>query len=184
MIANERENLPQDALEETYQRYVQGCIDRKNTPNKKRSGYTPYEVRNISALIRLGKTAQAKILLDFFVNDGVRPAGWNHLAEVVHGDYRTASYIGDMPHTWVGSGLINSIRDMFVYEENGCLMLAMGIPKQWLDKNISVKNLQTWWGPVSYNITKNNHGETILQLEYTQTPPNGFEVPQGIILEK
>ncbi|MFA5292193.1 MAG: beta-galactosidase [Phycisphaerae bacterium] len=179
MIADERDNLPEDALEATYDKYMQDCIQRAAQPADKRSSYTPYEVRNIGAMIRMGRSADARTLLDFFVNDGVRPAAWNHLAEVVHGDLRTPSYIGDMPHTWVGAELINSIRDMLVYEDRGRLVLAAAIPDKWLDKGISVRNLQTLWGPISYNIKRDTNGKVTLKLNYTKKPPNGFAVPAG-----
>jgi hypothetical protein len=183
MIADERDNLPADALKATYDRYVEDCRQRAAQPLGKRSSYTPYEVRNIGALIRMGRSEDARILLDFFVQDGVRPAAWNHLAEVVHGDLRTPSYIGDMPHTWVGAELINAIRDMLVYEDRGRLVLAAAIPDKWLDSGVSVRNLQTLWGPISYNIKRDTNGKVILKLNYTKQPPNGFAVPAGTELK-
>ncbi|MGA2916279.1 MAG: discoidin domain-containing protein [Sedimentisphaerales bacterium] len=183
MIDDERDILPPDALKATYDRYVRECSQRASQPVGKRSSYTPYEVRNIGALIRMGRSEDARILLDFFVQDGVRPAAWNHLAEVVHGDLRTPSYIGDMPHTWVGAELINSIRDMLVYEDRGRLVLAAAIPDKWLDSGVSVRNLQTLWGPISYNIKRDTNGKVILKLNYTKLPPNGFAVPAGTELK-
>ena len=182
MAADEKDTLPQDALKETYDRYYSGCLDRMK--NKFGAQYTPYEVRNISALIRLGRTEDAWMLTKYFIKDAVRPAGWNHMAEVVHDDPRTPSYIGDMPHTWVGAGFINAVRDMLVYEDNGQLVLAAGIPDEWLDKTMEVKNLQTWWGPISYKISNNSNNETVLELLTTPNPPNGFIVRDGIKLIK
>jgi hypothetical protein len=183
MIADERDNLPADALKTSFDKYIQDSKYRAAQPVGKRSSYTPYEVRNIGALIRMGRSEDARILLDFFVQDGVRPAAWNHLAEVVHGDPRTPSYIGDMPHTWVGAELINSIRDMLVYEDRGRLVLAAAIPDKWLDSGVSVRNLQTLWGPISYNIKRDTNGKVILKLNYTKQPPNGFAVPAGTELK-
>ena len=182
MTADERDTLPQDALQNTYDQYVKGSTYRAEQPFGSRSTYTPYEVRNISALIRLGRPEDAIMLVNFFVEDGVRPSGWNHMAEVVHGDPRTPSYIGDMPHTWVGAGLINAIRDMLVYEDRGSLVLAAAVPDEWLESGVSVRNLQTWWGPVSYHLIRSKNGETTLKLRYTQKPPNGFVVPEGVKL--
>ena len=69
---------------------------------------------------------------DFFLDD-IRPQGWNHWAEVVHKDYRANKYIGDMPHTWVGSEYINAIRTMFVYEDfsDTTLYIGAGIDPAW-----------------------------------------------------
>jgi hypothetical protein len=179
MIDDERDYLPPDALKATYDRYVWECRQRAAQPIAKRSSYTPYEVRNIGALIRMGRSEDARMLLDFFVQDGVRPAAWNHLAEVVHGDLRTPSYIGDMPHTWVGAELINSIRDMLVYEDRGRLVLAAAIPDNWLDSGVTVRNLRTLWGPISYNIKRDTNGKVILKLNCFKQPPGGFVVPAG-----
>ena len=182
MTADERDTLPQDALKNSYDRYVSESRHRASQPVGTRSTYTPYEVRNISALIRMGRPQDAIMLVEYFLDDAVRPTGWNHMAEVVHGDLRTPSYIGDMPHTWVGAGLINAIRDMLVYEERDTLYLAAAIPTEWLKTGISVKNLQTWWGPVSYDLKQSSNGQTLLKLHYTRRPPNGFIVPKGVKL--
>jgi hypothetical protein len=150
--------------------------------SKNGSQYTPYEVRNISALLRLGYKDEAVKLLDYFLVDAVRPAGWNHMAEVVHDDPRTPSYIGDMPHTWVGAGLINAIRDLLVYEDRGRLVLAEGIPEEWYNAGVDVRGLQTWWGPVSYTLRLDKNGKAVLRLKCDEEPPKGFKVPEGVEL--
>lgn len=182
MIADERDTLPRQALAETYNRYMADCAKRAAMPLDTHPAYTPYEVRNISALIRLQRTEEARMLLDYLIKDAVRPAGWNHMAEVVHGDPRTASYIGDMPHTWVGAGLINAVRDMLVYEDRGSLVLAAAVSEEWIDAGISVRNLQTWWGPISYRLKREVGGPAVLRVTCKQRPPNGFVVPEGIKL--
>ena len=57
-------------------------------------------------------------------------AGWNHWAEVVWRDPRTPRFIGDMPHTWVGSDFIRAARSLFVYEREAdqALVIGAGIP--------------------------------------------------------
>ena len=41
-------------------------------------------------------------------------------------------FIGDMPHTWVGSGFVEAVRDLFAYEreDDRALVLAAGIPAE------------------------------------------------------
>ena len=79
-----------------------------------------------------------------------RPLGWNHLAEVVHSDPRLGVYIGDMPHTWVGSGYISAVRNMFAYEHRGELVLAAGIDAKWAGEGgVTVETLPTQFGPIS-----------------------------------
>jgi hypothetical protein len=61
------------------------------------------------------------------------------------------------------------------------LVLAAAVPDKWLDAGISVRNMQTWWGPVSYNLKRQN-GQAVLTLKCSKRPPNGFVVPAGIKL--
>src|SRR5204862_5832361 len=74
-IADAIECLPADLLARTYDQYLEGF-------RKRRSGeldwnnYTPYEIRIIGALVRLGRRADAAELLDAFLADR-RPLAWN-----------------------------------------------------------------------------------------------------------
>ena len=124
---NELGNLPKPQVYNTFNRYYEffknrrdGKIDWVN--------YTPYENRLIGSFIQLDQPERAHELIEFFLNDQ-RPQGWNHWAEVVWKDYRTPKFIGDMPHTWVGSDFINAIRSMFVYENEAdeSLVLASAL---------------------------------------------------------
>jgi hypothetical protein len=72
-------------------------------------------VRVIGSFIFLNQTERAHELVKFFLSDQ-RPQGWNHWAEVVWSNPSEPKFIGDMPHTWVGSEFINSIRSFFVYD--------------------------------------------------------------------
>ena len=92
------------------------------------AGFCPYEARIISSFVELGQKDRALELLDYLMNCR-RPPNWNHWAEVVYGEPRMASYIGDMPHTWAGSGIVNGVREMLVGERGGKLMLLQGAPE-------------------------------------------------------
>ena len=65
-----------------------------------------------------------------------------------------------MPHTWVGSDFINAIRAMFVYENeyDQSLVLASALYQDWIDspEGMSVENLPTYYGEISYSIKKEN----------------------------
>ena len=124
----EQKSLPQKALQQTFENYyayfrqrANGEIDWDN--------YTPYETRIIGSLVRLGQRQRALETLDFFLADR-RPAAWNQWAEVVWRDPRVANFIGDMPHTWVGSDYIRSLRSLFAFEEESdqSLVIAAGVP--------------------------------------------------------
>jgi hypothetical protein len=77
--------------------------------------YTPYELRTVGALVRLGQPDRAHAMLDFFFKDQ-RPRGWNQWAEVVLPDPREPRFLGDMPHAWVSSDYIRSALDLFAFD--------------------------------------------------------------------
>ena len=77
---------------------------RRDADGSRGDAYTPYELRTVGALVRLGRKAEAHEMLAFFMKDR-RPAAWNQWAEVVGRDPRAPRFIGDMPHTWVGTRL-------------------------------------------------------------------------------
>jgi len=108
--------------------------------------FTPYEIRSILAFVALGQKDRAAALLNYMLTCR-RPQGWNHLAEVIYSDPRKGGYIGDMPHTWVGSGYVNSIRGMLVRETAHHLILFSGAPWAWFKEDgITLQNLPTHFG--------------------------------------
>ncbi len=155
---NEKNNLPQPYLTNTFNKYYEYFINRKygkiNWLN-----YTPYENRVIGSFILMDEPQRAHDLIEFFLNDQ-RPSGWNQWAEVVWKDKYHPAFIGDMPHTWVGSDFINAVRSMFVYEneEDSSLVIGAALYDDWINyKNgISVENLPTFYGEISYRIKKEN----------------------------
>lgn len=153
---NEKNNLPQPYLNNTFDKYFD-FFEKRRDGKTDWVNYTPYENRIIGSFIFLDQPERAKQLIEFFLNDQ-RPIGWNHWAEVVWKDKRFPGFIGDMPHTWVGSDFINSIRTMFVYENeyDSSLVIAAGLYDEWINsKNgMSVENLPTYYGDISYSIIK------------------------------
>jgi hypothetical protein len=155
MPCGELGNLPEPQLRNTFDKYYQFFRDREkgriNWIN-----YTPYEVRIIGALVYMGRKDRASDLLNFFMKDR-RPPAWNHWAEVVWRDPATLRFVGDMPHTWVGSDFIRSMMSMFVFERerDSAHVLAAGIPDAWVkDKaGVKVQGLQTPYGLVHFNIS-------------------------------
>jgi len=168
---DELHNLPQPYLKNTFDRYYDFSIAREN-PDNNWINFTPYEVRTIGSFIYLDEIEKAHKQIEFFLKYQ-RPqstdSGWNHWAEVVWKDERLPRFIGDMPHTWVGSDFINSIRTMFVYESpsNGdydsLVVIGAGLYQEWIDSpnGISVENLPTYYGDLSYSIKKIDNLYTI-----------------------
>jgi hypothetical protein len=153
---NELNNLPKPQVYNTFDRYFQNFRERRdgeiNWVN-----YTPYENRLTGSFIMLDQPDRAHELIEFFL-DCRRPLGWDQWPEVVWKDYRTPQFIGDMPHTWVGSDFINAIRNMFVYEDEAdqSLVLASALYQDWIDTpgGMSVENLPTYYGEISYAVKK------------------------------
>ena len=109
-----QERLPQDLLHGTFERYWHESVARRDG-KREWNDYTPYELRNVAALVRLGWRERAHEVLDFFMNDR-RPAAWNQWAEVVGRVAREPRFLGDMPHGWISSDYIRSALDLFAYE--------------------------------------------------------------------
>lgn len=176
--AQERKNLPQPYLDSTFSIYYSYFKERKNNLNNW-VNYTPYEVRLINTFTLLNKPDIANELLDYFLKDQ-RPENWNHWAEVVWRNRDTNIFLGDMPHTWVGSDYINSIRNMLVFEEenNSSLSLFKGITSSWFAGNdtLSVKNMPTYYGNITFSVIKEN-GKAQIQISGDlKLPENGILV--------
>ena len=132
-------------LRRTYERYFAETA-------KPRDDWTPYEMRIIGAMVRLGDRAHALELIERFMADR-RPAAWNEWAEVVGRDYRKPRFIGDMPHAWVASDFVRSILEAVAYDrEDGALVVGAGVPAAWLP--LHVGPLPTYQGPVDVHISR------------------------------
>ncbi len=175
---NELKNLPKPQVYNTFDKYYEFFTNRRDG-KLDWVNYTPYENRLIGSFIILDQPERAHELIDFFLNDQ-RPQGWNHWAEVVWKDYRIPRYIGDMPHTWVGSDFINAIRSMFVYENeyDQSLVLAAALYQDWIDapEGMSVKNLPTYYGEISYSIKKDNNSYHFSIVGDMKLPANGIKI--------
>ncbi len=179
---NELNNLPKPQVYNTFDKYYEFFKNRRDGKSAW-VNYTPYENRLIGSFIILDEPDRAHELIDFFMNDQ-RPnsaaGGWYHWAEVVWNDYRTPKYIGDMPHTWVGSDFINAFRSMFVYENeyDQSLVLAAALYQDWIDapQGMSVENLPTYYGDISYAIKKENNSYHFSVYGQVKLPDNGMKI--------
>jgi len=151
MPAGELGQIPEPQLHQTFDKYYE--FFRKRRAGSTFANYTPYEARIIGSFVLLGQKKRAEELLEFLLNDR-RPPAWNHWAEVVWRIPSTPKYIGDMPHTWVGSDYIRSVLTMFLYdrERDSSHVLCAGIPDRWIrdTAGMKVEGLATCHGTVSY----------------------------------
>jgi len=173
--AGEMERLPASALSRTFQRYDEEFQRRLTAPEW---DYTPYEIRNVGAFVRLGWRRRATELLGFFL-DSRRPPGWGVWAEGIASDPRKVKFVGDIPHAWVGSDFIRSLSDLFAMarESDGALVLAAGIPAAWFDGfegPVGVSRLGTPLGPISWEMRRESKGFRVRVGGGITVPPGGI----------
>src|SRR5439155_18825488 len=105
----DQSRLPRKALIDEFERYWNES-EARMSGRAAWTAYTPYELRDAGAFVRLGWRDRAQRLFAWFLADR-RPAGWRDWAEVVAQQYRAPMYLGDMPHTWIASDYIRSLLD-------------------------------------------------------------------------
>jgi hypothetical protein len=159
--------LPAAAVRRTFDRYLEHALEPRE--------YTPYELRIVGALVRLRRGAEARRLLDYFFADQ-RPQAWRQWAEVVRPNPRQGGFVGDMPHTWVGSDFIRSALDLFAFEEGDRLVLAAGVSEEWARKGMSVRGLGTYHGPLDYSMTADGDGLRVRIEDTVAVPPGGIVI--------
>lgn len=117
--------------------------------------YTAYEVRNAPALVLLGLKQRAFELLQWLIDDQ-RPAQWRQWPEVSTRLPRAPRFLGDLPHGWIASSFVRSVRRMLAYEraDDGALVLAAGVPSAWVQQapGIAVRGLATHFGSLDYTM--------------------------------
>ncbi len=181
--ADEVGSIPEPQLHRTFDKWFEFFRNRRDAKIEWKD-YTPYELRMVGCFVRLGQPERAWELLEFYFNDQ-RPQGWLHWGEVVHRDPKFPGYIGDMPHTWVGSDFVNSARAMFVHEHGDHLVLAAGVKPQWLSekdadgvvRGVRVRSFPTELGRVSYTMTAREDGSVVVELsEGVASGPGRIEV--------
>jgi Bacterial alpha-L-rhamnosidase 6 hairpin glycosidase domain len=170
--------LPSSLLAQTFQRYWQGFVARRNG-SQHWDDYTPYELRTVASFVRLGWRDRVQQLLTFFLADR-RPAAWNQWAEVVGRDPRKPRFVGDMPHAWIASDFLRSVYDMFAYERVGdrSLVLAAGLDPAWFaGRGVGIERLRTPWGALSYGLREEGR-QLVLRIPVGQAmPPGGLVLP-------
>jgi hypothetical protein len=188
--ADELGSIPEPQLHKTFDKWY-GFFHERLDPASKWKDYTPYEVRLMGSYVRLGEPARAWELMDFYLHDQ-RPQGWNHWAEVVHRDPDFPGYIGDMPHTWVGSDFVNSVRSMFAYEHAGHLVVAAGVKPDWTSekeadgvvRGVRVARFPTEFGTLTYSMVARDDGTIVVNIgDGLRAAPGLIDlaIPQGAV---
>jgi hypothetical protein len=170
--------VPRAALERTYVKYWDFFAKRRDGVEKWEA-FTPYEWRNVGAMVHLGWRDRADSASSWLMGFR-RPPAFQHWAEVVWHDERAPHFIGDMPHTWVGTDFVRSQLDRLAYEDesDSSLVIGAGIPEAWLaDSGVVVKGLRTRWGSLTYSMRRNAKGQVVVDLD-----GRGLRVPPGGVI--
>lgn len=178
-VADELHRLPRPAIDQTYEKYLEGFRARARG-DIPWANYSAYEIRIIGALVRLGRRQEAHELLNYFLADR-RIQPWNQWPEISWRDPLGPSFIGDMPHSWIGAEYILAVRSLFAYEREAdrSLVIAAGIPADWLASGepVEVRNLPTYSGPLTYRLRREDPKSYRLRLaEGLAVPPGGILV--------
>ena len=172
--------LPRAGVERTFERYWQE-FDARRRGEATAEAYTPYEIRNAVACLRLGWKERALTLLEWWIDDQ-RPPAWRQWPEVATRSPRAPRFLGDLPHGWVASGFVRAVRRLFVYEreEDAALVIAAGVPEAWVREapGVRVRGLPTRFGPLDFTLFA--EGEDRVRARFG----SGFgRPPGGIVLE-
>ena len=170
--------VPRALLERTFEKYWE-FFRRRESGAEPWEAFTPYEWRNVGAMVHLGWRDRADSASTWLMGFR-RPPGFQHWAEVVWHDERAPHFIGDMPHTWVGTDFVRSQLDRLAYEDesDSSLVIGAGVPERWLaGDGVVVKGLHTRWGPISFTMHKVGARSTaaISSADF-RVPPGGIRV--------
>ena len=168
------ELFPADALERTFDEYLRGFRARRDGTIAW-NNYTPYEVRIVGALVRMGRRDDANEVLDLLLADR-RPVAWNQWPEILWPDRASPAHLGDLPHCWIGAEYVIALRSMVVFEHDGALVIGAGLRREWIDteEGLEVKGISTWYGALDLSIRRRGDGSYRVVVGGSARPPGGF----------
>src|SRR5690606_36396344 len=154
--------------------------------NRQRGGtgleaYTAYEMRNAVAYLVLGRPDRALTLLEALVADQ-RPPGWHQWPEISWRDPALPRFVGDLPHGWIASTYLRSVRRLLVQERHGdgALLIGSGIPERWVDEapGVQARGLSTHYGVIEELSVRADGPERVVVAiaGAAVVPPAGVEV--------
>jgi len=159
-LLDEAQALPAAAIRRTFDEYLSN-VRRRRSGEIDWSNYSPYEIRIIVALVRLGRRESAFDLARFFLGDQ-RPPAWNQWPEIAWRNPRSPGHVGDMPHTWIAAEFALALRSMLAFEleTDQALVVGAGVPADWLERDggVAVNGLPTWYGTLGFAMTRARDG--------------------------
>lgn len=166
-----------DALEQTFDVAMQNFRARRDG-RMSWDGFTPYEWRQVGALVRLGRRGDAREYFDWLFEQR-RPHAWNSWPEVVWSDPRKPQFFGDLPHTWCGSDFLNSVRAMLLYERESSVVLFAGVGAEEAREGVRFERMPTYHGVMNASLetrTVNGQERIVVRVSGDATPPAGIVV--------
>src|SRR5229473_1616154 len=160
------EGLNRAAVDQTFDKYLADWR-AKRSGAVAWSNYTPYEIRIIGALVRLGRRDAALELLRFFLSDR-RPQPWNQWPEIAWRDHKAPAHVGDLPHTWIAAEYVLAVRSLFAYEREAdqSLVLAAGVAHEWIEgSGVQVNRMPTLYGTLSYSLRRIDSATLRFEIE-------------------
>ena len=180
---DEARHLSRAALERTFARYWRE-LEARRRGESQAEAYTPYEIRNASALLALGWKERAVSLLEGFIADQ-RPPAWRQWPEVSTRDPRAPRFLGDLPHGWVASSFARALRRMLAWEDHeaGTLVVAAGIPEAWAREapGVRVRGLPTHFGPLDLVLEPAGEGALRVRIGGGCRPPGGVVLASPLV---
>jgi len=169
-------DLPAAELRRTFERYYQDLARRRRGDDW--TSYTPYELRNAGAFVRLGWRERAQQLLAAMMADR-SPPDWNQWPEVVWRNPRYPGFLGDLPHAWVAAEFVRAFLDQLAYEREAdqALVLAAGVPAAWAKgAGLAVRGLRTPYGTLDYTLVESGSRVRLRIAGSLRLPPGGLAV--------
>jgi hypothetical protein len=160
------EGLDRSAVDQTFDKYLADWRGKRSGTVASPS-YTPYEIRIIGALVRLGRRDAALELLRFFLSDR-RPQPWNQWPEIAWRDHKAPAHVGDLPHTWIAGEYVLAVRSLLAYEREAdrSLVLAAGLAPEWIEgAGVQVKRMPTLYGALSYSLRRTDSATLRFDIE-------------------
>ena len=159
------DGIDRNAIDHTFDKYLADWRGKRRGAVAW-ANYTPYEIRIIGALVRLGRRDAALELLRFFLSDR-RPPPWNQWPEIAWRDPKAPAHVGDLPHTWIGAEYLLAVRSLFAYERDAdhTLVLAAGLASEWIEgSGVQVNSMPTPYGRLSYALRRTDAATLRFQI--------------------
>ncbi|HSJ99210.1 MAG TPA: discoidin domain-containing protein [Myxococcota bacterium] len=175
----EADALPPAELARTFERWWEEFESRQQGGTDLEA-YTAYEMRNAVAYQLLGRPDRALALLEGLVADQ-RPPAWRQWPEISWRDPALPRFLGDLPHGWIASTYLRSVRRLLVLERHrdGALEIGAGIPERWVDEapGVRARGLSTHYGVVDLAVRGDGPDRVEVELGGAlAVPPAGIEV--------